>query len=419
MTPTKIKSTGRNTVDTLPIPLSPLTKRTMPKTFELPKRADSIRYKKTSVEINKIKHLQRTPEQLPYNKKLQQKRYYNVHPKNKTHQRNVEKEIEQDVLLKRSLVATTTNVKQSDSDEKSNSSPTRTVIQDLRVKKTVLDMYSKVRKTFGSLGGGGSGGPIYGEVTTKSFQRIIQFMKTHCELNENSSFIDVGSGLGKPNFHVSLDVNVKLSVGVELGGERWWQSMILLKDFVPEYELNSVFFAHGNVFDMKTLNPFSHVYMFDKGFPPNLMEDLASKFNNSIASKYLICYKKPKHIIELYRFNVKHLGFLSTSMSGSGEGNSVHFYMKNGKNGSTKKNVDDNKHLQMLKQNDFGFKVPPVPSDSIDSAPVAYAKSYGQPGMKLLHENKLNEYTKWCIEQVGINDSTRNKRRLRSRRQRK
>ena len=73
----------------------------------------------------------------------------------------------------------------------------------------------------------------------------------------------------------------------------------------------------------------------------------------------------------------------------------------------------------MLKQNDFGFKVPPVPSDSIDSAPVAYAKSYGQPGMKLLHESKLNEYTNWCIEQVGINDSTRNKRRLRSRRQRK
>ena len=42
---------------------------------------------------------------------------------------------------------------------------------------------------------------------------------------------------------------------------------IPLKDFVPEYNLSNVFFAHGNVFDMNTLNPFSHVYMFDKGFP--------------------------------------------------------------------------------------------------------------------------------------------------------
>ena len=70
----------------------------------------------------------------------------------------------------------------------------------------------------------------------------------------------------------------------------------------------------------------------------------------------------------------------------------------------------------MLGNNDFGFVVPPVPSDVIDSAPVAYASSYGQPGLTLLYEKKIKEYTDWCIEQVGITDSSRSSRRLRRRR---
>ena len=425
MTPTKKRPTNSNEFDDVKLlgPSSPLSKRTMPKHFNSPKRSDSIRYKKSSTNEKRLKQLQRTPEQLPINKKRQQERYSKVHPKNKTHQRNVELEIEKD--LRRSIIPTTTtttttpNVKQINHI---NKSPTRTIIKDSPVKKKVLDMYSKVRKRFGTLGGGGSGGPIYGEITTRSFQRIIKFMQMNCELNENSSFIDIGSGLGKPNFHVSLDVNVKLSVGVELGGERWWQSMILLKDFVPEYKLNNVFFAHGNVFDMKTLNPFSHVYMFDKGFPPNLMQNLSTKFNTSNVSKYLICYKKPKDIIDKYEFNVTHLGLLSTNMSGSGEGNSVHFYVKKessssskSKSKSKKNSKEEHNHINMLRKQDFGFIVPPVPSDTIDSAPVEYARSYGQPGLTLLYEKELDKYTDWCIEQVGINDSKRSKRRLRRR----
>lgn len=39
--------------------------------------------------------------------------------------------------------------------------------------------------------------------------------------DENSSFIDVGSGLGKPNFHVAQDPGVEISYGLELEVVRW------------------------------------------------------------------------------------------------------------------------------------------------------------------------------------------------------
>ena len=65
------------------------------------------------------------------------------------------------------------------------------------IKPEVEQIYSSIRKRFGKLGGGGAGGAIYGEVTLKSFQRIVDFMKQNCELDESSCFIDVGAGLGK------------------------------------------------------------------------------------------------------------------------------------------------------------------------------------------------------------------------------
>ena len=47
-------------------------------------------------------------------------------------------------------------------------------------------------------------------------ERISQYMALECNFDSNSRFIDVGSGLGKPNFHVAQDPAVRLSIGVEL-----------------------------------------------------------------------------------------------------------------------------------------------------------------------------------------------------------
>lgn len=46
-------------------------------------------------------------------------------------------------------------------------------------------------------------------------------MVENCEMGTDSMFIDVGAGLGKPNFHACQDPGVRVSLGIELEEIRW------------------------------------------------------------------------------------------------------------------------------------------------------------------------------------------------------
>ena len=292
------------------------------------------------------------------------------------------------------------------------------------------NVYKLVRRRTGTLGGGGAGGAIYGEVTQKSFARIVDFLKSECELDTSSTFIDIGAGLGKPNLHVALDPGVKASVGVELGGERWWQSQDILwhgfeKNTAKETGLDSlhgpIFLAHADFLEINSLNDFSHVYMFDKGFPPALMDHIAHVFNSSPNSQYLMCFKKPRVIIEHYEFQVKEIGRVRTSMSGSGESNTCYFYQKLiNKKKNKKKNKNKNKNKKgegegetaATETNDFVWNVPAAPTDPSVAAPVEHTDEYGQVGLNVAINGTLEEYREWLKKQVG---TERSSRRLRSR----
>jgi hypothetical protein len=82
-------------------------------------------------------------------------------------------------------------------------------------------MYKILTKSHGRLGGNGYNGAIYGELTFLSMQRVIDVLVLHCGMNTSSRLLDVGSGLGKPNFHSANDVKLRLSIGVELEEIRW------------------------------------------------------------------------------------------------------------------------------------------------------------------------------------------------------
>ena len=283
------------------------------------------------------------------------------------------------------------------------------------------NIYKLFRRRTGKLGGGGAGGAIYGEVTQRSFARVVDMLKSECELTASSTFIDIGAGLGKPNLHVALDPGVKASVGVELGGERWWQSQDILwhgleETTAQETGLNAlngpVFLAHADFLDVTTLNDFSHVYMFDKGFPPVLMEHIAHVFNTSSNSKYLMCYKNPKKIVDNYEFNVEEIGRVRTSMSGSGEGNTCFFYRK------LESKKEEKSRIQKA-SGAFSFTVPLPPTDSSVAPPVDHSEEYGQDGMKYARmacNGSLEEYREWLKKQIGVERSTR---RLRSRTKKK
>jgi hypothetical protein len=89
------------------------------------------------------------------------------------------------------------------------------------INEKTTHIYKIIGKSTGSLGGNGHTGPIYGELTIGSMQRIVDALVKDCGMTAQSRFIDVGSGLGKPNFHVAQNPGVRISVGIELEELRW------------------------------------------------------------------------------------------------------------------------------------------------------------------------------------------------------
>ena len=208
----------------------------------------------------------------------------------------------------------------------------------------VTESYKIVRKLTGSIGGNGYCGPIYGELTMGSMQKMINLMMEHTDLNASSRFIDVGSGIGKPNIHVAQFPGVQFSCGVEMEHSRWVLGMTCLKAILDaamkqqqllsnktlshqeELRGNCVF-LHNNITEAKTFDPFTHVYMFSIGFPPTLWLKLSEMFNKS-QSEYLICYHAPKDIIHNYEFDVELVAQTGTSMHGSKEGHMGYIYKR-------------------------------------------------------------------------------------------
>lgn len=161
-----------------------------------------------------------------------------------------------------------------------------------------------------------------------------------CEMTAQSRFIDVGSGLGKPNFHVAQSPGVRISVGIELERIRWQLAMYNLGQILPHMRADDsvrarqdklesgVHFLCGDIFDATTMDPFTHVYMYDLGFPPPLQQKIAENFNTSVHCEYLISYRPPHRIINEYGYLVTPVTQIPTSMHGSGEIHTAYFYKR-------------------------------------------------------------------------------------------
>jgi hypothetical protein len=161
------------------------------------------------------------------------------------------------------------------------------LVEQIHCHPNVKQMYGIVRKLTGSIGGNGYSGPIYGELTMGSMAKMIQYMMDYTKLNSSSRFIDVGSGIGKPNLHVAQYPGVEFSCGVEMEQVRWSLGMTCLKAVLdaaavqqqqqqqqqqddhslsPEEALQgNCMFLHKNITEAKSFDPFTHVYMFSIG----------------------------------------------------------------------------------------------------------------------------------------------------------
>lgn len=269
-----------------------------------------------------------------------------------------------DVAARPTAVITPARPSRSDSQPVKRQLRFGRLVQEITVQENVRQVYGLVRKLTGSLGGNASGGPIYGELTMGSMQKMVDLMKEHTGLDAHSRFIDVGSGIGKPSLHVAQDPKVAFSYGVEVDADRWLLGMSCLKQILHAAEQQPptslpdderigyrCLFEHADIRKAKTFDPFTHVYMFSIGyvqrsrlrqnpvshnfqvltwcfssFPPALWVDLAEMWNRSSSASYMICYHSPKDIIESYEFQVKLIAQTTTSMHGSKEGHSAYIY---------------------------------------------------------------------------------------------
>jgi hypothetical protein len=178
---------------------------------------------------------------------------------------------------------------------------------------------------------------VYGEITKGTFQKIIDEMKIHAEFDEKSTFIDVGSGLGKPCLHVAQDPGVNFSFGIELSEVRWRlctsafnKVMQAAEKQVSGNRINhKCFFALGDIKEALSFDPFTHVYMYNHGFHPIELREIANKFNNSFHSQFLICYLNTNQVWD-YGFDVGcSICSIKTSMAGSSRCHTAHIYKRN------------------------------------------------------------------------------------------
>ncbi len=113
-----------------------------------------------------------------------------------------------------------------------------------------------------------------------------------------------------------------MSIGVELEKIRWQLSMFNLQYICKETSrgrtedekeedvtrdskvLGNTNFLVDDIDNANSTDPFTHIYMYDLGFPPPLQQSIARKFNNSQYAQYLVSYRPPRRVIEEFVSNV-------------------------------------------------------------------------------------------------------------------
>lgn len=205
-----------------------------------------------------------------------------------------------------------------------------------QVSAEVKDVYREINKASGQVGGYGHNGPVYGELTMGTFQKVVNYLREHLDFGPDSMFLDIGSGLGKPNFHVAMDPGVKFSFGIELEELRWKLSMHNLRHCFSKcpglttveekHQHPNVFFAQADITSVENFSPFTHIYSFDIGFPPDALVQIANAFNISRSVQVLVSFQRPNRIIDTYGFAVELVQKITTRMCGSSEGHTAYVY---------------------------------------------------------------------------------------------
>ncbi|EJK54465.1 hypothetical protein THAOC_25904 [Thalassiosira oceanica] len=197
-------------------------------------------------------------------------------------------------------------ISRQDVEAEVNTAAARFDLSAERREKLIDIAYRVIQQITGDIGGNGQGAAMYGEMIKSSCQKAIDFLVKKTGLGPDSRFIDIGCGRAKPPLHAALYARANFSFGIELDPCRVFLANVILKMLVKKARSNpdlntitNISVQHGDISEALCLDPFTHVWMFDVA---------------------------PGLITNVYRFDVKLLGQLPTSMHSSGEGHMLYFY---------------------------------------------------------------------------------------------
>lgn len=230
-------------------------------------------------------------------------------------------------------------------ENKPKSRPFASKIVDTEMLKYLQRQYAFIDKINLHTGANSANGPINGELTCEGFYKVAEKLVEKYELDANSVFLDLGSGQGKPTFHVFEQVKTKVCMGIEIDDHRHKMSVNNLIRFVQRdmvsggntFKDKRIIFLHKDAAEMSSYAPSTHVYQFDFGIPPVAMKRIATVFNRTSTARFLVSYFNETKL-KAFGYEVEFMEQLGNlPFTGSGYKKTAYFYRK--KNTHVKGNV--------------------------------------------------------------------------------
>lgn len=150
---------------------------------------------------------------------------------------------------------------------------------------------------------------------------------------KDSIFLDIGSGFGKPVFHVSAQYQVSKSIGIDFFPiylEKCRQIQEILSNEEHGFNVDSAQFYLGDATSKEfnqIYNEATHIYCYNRVFSETTNDLIFSILKKSSSCKMFICFVKEMEMIRLTGESFRLKGKCSVKTTG-GQSFVSYFYVK-------------------------------------------------------------------------------------------
>jgi len=159
----------------------------------------------------------------------------------------------------------------------------------------------------------------YGEMEYDGLDELIQYLNNN-NINNYTSFIDIGSGRGKLCIYMLKYANIQKSIGIEIVEERH-KDAVNLKNTLSNLNintelLNNIIFLNNNIFDVNFLdhindNDIPLIWFSNLCFDITKSDEVYKKLIIDMPNETIICSSKKPRLTD----NLEEIGIIPIRMS--------------------------------------------------------------------------------------------------------